>query len=233
MSIDTSTMSKESSTPPARKFLFERSFEEDLALSLAGQERTRQVFTLEQLEAAKQEAYQNGMAAGQKATMETQQQAMNALLKQVEQKLGNLIDTSAKHWQQQLMQLQEVGLSIARKIMPSYAEKHGLEEIETIISQVITEMGREPRLVVRIAEGQFDAVSDKIKEISERKAYTGKVIVLAEPELGPADCRVEWADGGIERDLKTLWQEIDKIMERVQTLSPPPSQPLDASGEKS
>lgn len=245
MSTDATAMTRDTNAPPARKFLFERSFDDELAMG----EQAPPVFSLEQLEAAKQEAFDNGQKAGKKAMIEDQQQHMNALLSQVDKKLDHLLETGGKQWEKQLAHLQEVGLTIARKIMPAYAERHGLEEIETIISQVVAEMGREPRLVVRVAESQFDAVSAKINEISAQRAYAGKVIVLSEPELGPADCRVEWADGGIDRDIKTLWQEIDRIMEHAQSLAPPPSsqppsessppstplpppsQPSDASGE--
>ena len=33
-----------------------------------------------------------------------------------------------------------------------------------------------------------------------RTAYEGRLVVLGEPSVGVGDCRIEWADGGINRD---------------------------------
>lgn len=202
---------------PVRKFLFDRSFEDGLALEITAPPS----FTQEQLEAARQEGHNAGFTEGQKALAENQQQYANVLLAQIDRQLGHLIEASARRWDEHLAQMQEVALVIARKILPAYVAKHGLQEIEAIVTQVIKERGHETRLVVRVSEAQFDTVNASLKTITEREAYAGKIVLLAEPEFGPADCRVEWADGGMERDLKALWQEIDSIMERAQSAATP------------
>lgn len=219
--------------PAKRKFLFDRSFDDELALRAHDRKPQKTAFSLAEVEAAKKEAYDSGYTDGQKAMMEDQQQYKNVLLSQIDKHLAGLARELRTQWQRQLAHFQEMALAIARKVLPTYAERHGLQEIEAIVAQVITEMAHEPRLVVRVSEAQFDAISGEIKQISEQKAYTGKVVVLGEPDLGPADCRVEWADGGIERDMNTLWQHIDRLMETARAITPSPSQPSDDSGEKS
>jgi flagellar assembly protein FliH len=32
------------------------------------------------------------------------------------------------------------------------------------------------------------------------RGFEGRLVVLAEPDIGFGDCRVEWADGGLNRD---------------------------------
>jgi len=32
------------------------------------------------------------------------------------------------------------------------------------------------------------------------KSFEGRLVVLAEPDIAVGDCRIEWADGGINRD---------------------------------
>jgi len=217
----------------ARKFLFDRSFDDEVLPNQKGRGRIKQTFTAEQLEAAKKEAQQEGFNAGQKAMMENQQQYTNVLLTQISQHLEKLVESSQEQWKKQLAHLQEMALGITKKILPAYAARQGLGEIEAIVAQVIGEMAHEPRLVIRVGEAQFDAVSSRIKDITEQKAYTGKVVVLCEAGLGPADCRVEWADGGIERDMNALWQSIDRLMESVQSLPTDKTQENGVSGENS
>jgi len=217
------TIVPSSNTLSARKFLFERSFDSGLASAAQEREPPPQKYTKKQIDALKQEAFEAGQTAGQKAMMEDQQQYMNVLLSQLDQKLGHLIKDSAAHWQRQLTHLQEIALLIARRLLPAYAARYGLDEIQDIVTQVISDCAREPRLVVRVGEAQFDAVSAGIKTITEQQAYAGKVVILAEPALGPADCRVEWADGGIERDMEALWKDIDRIIEERRSAFANPS----------
>jgi flagellar assembly protein FliH len=73
-------------------------------------------------------------------------------------------------------------------------------------------MAREPRLVVRVNEAQFDTVNERVQAIATDRAYAGKVIVLADAEVVPGDCRVEWADGGIERNTEATWRAVEQTI---------------------
>lgn len=201
----------------ARKFLFDLSFDDGIGKTVEEREKPKPTYSQEQLDQAKKDSFQEGLSAGQKAMMEDQQQYMNVLLSEIDQKLGHIIDSSRAEWQRQLAQLQEIALVIVRKVLPNYVAKHGLGEIEVIVAKVIAEVGREPRLVFRVCESQFDDASARINAIAAQSAYAGKLVILGDPEIGPSDCRIEWADGGIERDIKKLWNDIDRVMEEVQT----------------
>lgn len=213
-----------------QKFLFTRSFTEGSPESYA--KAKEPTYSQAQLDAAKEEAYQLGLAAGQKSETEKQQQHIASLLSLVGQKIGLLLAEAETARGQELAGIAEIATAIARKVMPHYTEQHGLQEITAILSQVLREMNREPRLVVRVSEAIFDIVSDQIKTLSEQHAYAGKVVVIAEANMAPSDCLVEWADGGIERDIKSLWQEIDRAMaQTAQSSAPPPTDNNSPSGE--
>lgn len=200
-----------------KKFLFDLAFDSEVVGPAGEREKPKPTYSQEQIDAARQEAYESGFNAGQKAMMEDQQQYQNALLTKIDQGIGHISQAMVAEWQRQLAQLQEIALVIARKIMPTYVERHGLDEIEKIVSKIVAEMAHEPRLVIRVNESQFEDAKTRIEAIAANKAYAGKLVILGDADLGPSDCRVEWADGGVERDLKTLWQEIDRVMEEVQT----------------
>jgi len=194
-----------------KKYLFDLAFD-DIVEGGLEREKPKPTFTQEQLEAAQKDGYEQGVSAGKKAVLESQQQYTNMLLSEINDKLLDLQKTSESVWQNQLAEMNQVALVIARKIMPRYVEANGLDEITAIVGKVIKDMSREPRLVIRIGEAQFDQASEDINKIAQSKAYEGKVVILADDQLGPSDCRIEWADGGVERDVCTLWEEIDKIL---------------------
>ena len=41
------------------------------------------------------------------------------------------------------------------------------------------------------------------------------MVLFGDDQFSETDCRVEWADGGAERNLGELWRRIDAAIERV------------------
>lgn len=211
--MDAQTVPPEDMQP--RKYLFDLTFDNGQNKKAAEREKPKPTFTQEQLDAEKQTSFEQGKQEGQRLMAEDQQQYTNTLLSEISQHLTHVIEQSAAEWDRQVAQLQQLAQIIMRKIMPSYVEKYGLEEIEAIIAKILSDVGREPRLVFRINENLFDTINDKISAIARQQAYAGKVVVLGDPALGPSDCRIEWADGGIERNVQAIWHAIENVMSRV------------------
>ena len=74
--------------------------------------------------------------------------------------------------------------------------------------------------------------------MAAQAGFEGKIVLLAQSDLQAGDVRVEWADGGAERDIGLLWREIDAIVERAVGAAPAALRPAtetsdaDASTEK-
>ena len=84
-----------------------------------------------------------------------------------------------------------------------------------MLGAVITDLIDEPRMVIRVADADLDALSEQIDTIATRRGFAGKVVLLAEPSVASGDCRIEWADGGVERDSARLWHDIDLAVARL------------------
>lgn len=216
-------------TQPIRKFLFERSFDEGYT-EPKQPEKPKPIYTADQLEAAKREAYEEGLQAGRKAAIEDYDTQTRAIVETFGGKLDALMEAGAAGWADQNAEMQAIAVMIARKALPVFVERGGLAEIQALFEQVVREVGREPRLVVRVAESQFDTVNAMVKEISEQRAYAGQVVLLADPDMTVSDCRIEWADGGIERNMKDLWQRLDAIIEKPPIAAA--QQPTSSSGDE-
>jgi len=70
----------------------------------------------------------------------------------------------------------------------------------------------EPRLVIRVADAMLDPVTTRLTALAEQQGHTAKLVFIADATLAPADCRIEWADGGAERDIARLWGDIDRAV---------------------
>src|ERR1700722_15658212 len=188
--------------PSIRKFLFEQSFDQLMHGTDALRTPERKPVTLkpEQVDALKKEAYDRGFAEGKKAGADEQTSHMTALLARLDERLTHMAGAIHTLRQEYEQKARQIALAVARKILPDFVAKNGLQEIESMLHAAITEMAHEPRMVVRVHESQFDALNTKIQDIAVQKAYAGKVVVLADAQIAAGDCRGEWADGGMERN---------------------------------
>ena len=126
----------------------------------------------------------------------------------------------------------EIAAATMRKILPVYAQRHGLDEIEAVVKECLARVPDEPRVVVRVPEALLDPIQSRMADIAASAGFPGGVVLLADQTLGHADCRVEWADGGADRDAARLWTDIEACLVRALTnradVSEPSARPTDA-----
>jgi flagellar assembly protein FliH len=193
---------------PMRKFMFDRSFD-DVAIAQRAIERKPVLMKPEQIDAMKKESHDSGFTAGQKAGNEEQLAHVAAIMATVAKNVDALMKNLDALSHEQAVHTRQLVMAIAKKIMPEFTARNGLQEIEVLIDKAVHDMAREPRLVVRVNEAQLDAVNEKIQTITTQRAYSGQVIVLADAGVAAGDCRIEWADGGIERNTQATWDAIE------------------------
>ena len=213
MSTETSSTAKKSSGEPApvRKFMFDRSFD-DAAIVHRAPERKPVLMKPEQIDALKKESYDAGFAAGKAAGLDEQTAQQTDVLKSIDQNTAALIKNINTIAQEQAEQTRSLALAIAKKILPTFMSQNGLQEIEALVTETIREMAREPRMVVRVHESEFDALNEKIQAIATQRAFPGKIVILADAEIASGDCRIEWADGGVERNTPATMKSIEQTL---------------------
>lgn len=174
------------------------------------------------------QGFGEGNTAGRKAGHE---QAKAELEKQLETRLAASLDRIGAGVDQLLTgraqaaaerrdQPVHLALAIVRKLLPEYSRRHGLGEIEGMVRQCLTELMDEPRLLVRVAPDMVDPVREHLEPMAGSRGFGAKLMVLEEPSLGRGDCRVEWAEGGAERNTAQLIAEIEACAARL--LEAPP-----------
>lgn len=194
-----------------RKFMFDRSFDPG---AIRPPERKPVTLKPDDYDALKKESYEAGYAAGQQAGADEQARKLLAVMERIAGRLDEALALAESAKQKQESDARALALAVVRKILPDYAAKHGMEEIEAVLSRTLTEMIHEPRIVARVHESQFDEVNARIHALTTQKAYAGKIIVLADTDVRPGDCRIEWADGGIERNTESTMKDIESILQQ-------------------
>lgn len=211
------------------KFLFETSFDKEqserakaaAAAKAEAEEPPAPTFSEEELAAARDAAFAEGKAAG---LAEAEAAQTKRLAEAVEglpplfNQLGEQISANADAVRRETL---GAALTVVRKLFPQLAEDHGLEEIRAVIDACLERLRDEPRVVIRCADADLDALRPLIEQSAAQNGFDGKLVFLADERLANGDLRVEWADGGAERDQAELWREIDTVIARA--LKPAPA----------
>ena len=94
----------------------------------------------------------------------------------------------------------EVAVAVARKLAPTLIEREPFAEISALASSCFRELVAAPHLVVRVNDSLYAAAREKLDDVARAQGFEGKLVVLGEPSVGVGDCRIEWADGGVNRE---------------------------------
>ncbi len=195
-----------------KKFLFDTSFEP--ADDSAKAAPKPQYFD-EDLARARDEGHAAGREEGRQEALAEIENAAAQAQAAIGQALATLREDLDDMREQNTRMAVEVAVAVIRKIYPRLADNHAMAEIEAVVADAIARLGEEPRIVVRVSDALLDPVRERVGELTQNAAFEGRVIFLAQDDMAPGDVRIEWADGGAERDTERLWQEIDELIRRM------------------
>ena len=94
----------------------------------------------------------------------------------------------------------EVAVAVARKLAPALVAREPFAEISALASDCFRQLIASPHIAVRVNDALYATAKQKLDDIARARSFEGRLVVLAEPDIALGDCRIEWADGGINRD---------------------------------
>jgi len=94
----------------------------------------------------------------------------------------------------------EVAAAVATKLAPQLIAREPFAELAALAAECFNHLVGAPHVVVRVNDSLHAEARDKLDEIARAHGFAGRLVVLAEPDIAPGDCRIEWADGGLTRD---------------------------------
>ena len=168
----------------------------------------------QKIAAAEARAYRDGFDAAQReAKAESDRRSALAL-----EEIGIAIQAIAKRFSgiETRMETEavDVAVAVARKLCSTLIAAEPLGEITGLLKDCFSQLVSTPHLVVRINESLYETAHERIERMAKQSGFEGRLVILAEPEIGTGDCKIEWADGGVVLERAAIETKIDELVGR-------------------
>jgi len=222
------------------KFLFDTSFDVAEPALATGRRApppppAEPTFSQAELTAARATGFAEGHAAGLVEAGQTIEAQAATALTRFSQGIDEVLAARRSAAASAQARAAEAVRIIVSKLVPALSRRAPLAEVEAMVADCLREAYDEPRVVLRVADSLFEAMQGRLAALTTATGFAGKVVLLADETLGPADARIEWSEGGAERDLSRLIHDIDEALARALDLIPDPgtSRPEENDHERS
>jgi len=196
-------------SPPA-KFLFDHDFAAAAVVKPSIPLAVHEANLLE----SEASGYQRGFAAAKAEILAEAEQLSAAALERVAVTLEGLMRGLSGVEARLETEAVDVAVAVAKKLAAALIDREPLAEISALAMDCFRHLVTAPHVVVRVNDAQHASVGKPIEEMVRARGLASHLVVLAEPEIQTGDCRIEWADGGINRDRRATEAVIDEAVSR-------------------
>ena len=209
-----------------RKFLFEKSFDDDVMPEVVEEQEHEEdekeeepeevvpTFSEEEVNAARDEGFAAGKEEGIREAAEATERDILAVMGQLGEKFSDLFKAKETADAAILDSAISVAVGITRKIFPALNDKNALGEVERMVVKTLEHLLDEPFVTLYLNSGLLAPFEERLEALKTQAGFKGEVKVTAGEDIASGDCRIEWSGGGARRDSAELWRKIDEIVER-------------------
>ena len=108
-------------------------------------------------------------------------------------------------------------LAMLAGMLPDLCARHGGQEVQALLRQVLPLLSPQDRIVVRVAPAVIGAIRADVALLEEELAAA---VVLTPAALLPGDARVTWTDGAMVRDQAAMLAAIAAALAGLGLMEP-------------
>ncbi len=159
---------------------------------------------------AKAEA--EGYEKGKQEVAETELNRHNILLEGIKNQLMAIFAAVEEKAANQEASAISFAVDLVRKLLPTLEKDRAEAEVKNFLAQNFANFSSQESLSFSFNPEVISLVADSIGRLAEQNDFEGKIAVHKDNSLGPSDCRVEWKNGGVERNIR---KSLDKVEQMI------------------
>lgn len=182
-------------------------------------------FSEAELQAARDQAFAAGRTAGTREAEAATGRKLAAAVQAAASGLQALEQQMRREAEERHREAIRVAMTVAARVLPEMAARNGMAEVEGLFRECMGFLLEEPRVTVRVADALAEAARERLEAVAGTSGFEGRLLVLGDAAMAVGDCRVEWAEGGAERNFARVWQDIETVLERALGHAVPGAEP--------
>ena len=185
-------------------------------LDLGRRQERNQVLSDSALDAVKQDArmegFAQGYAEGQSGVEASAANALAAAADLIADRAAALLSLVDDARGKIRTEASELTREIARKLASHLIARQPEAELMALFAECLASLDNVPHVVVRCHPDLAGRIREQAEARIASSGFTGRLVVIADPEAGLSDGRIEWADGGIRRNVDETSAAIDSAI---------------------
>lgn len=158
---------------------------------------------------AREEGYMEGIAAGERNASAVAAQTLAAAAGTLATQSAEMMAAFDDATGDMRREAAELAASVGRKLALNALARFPAVELDALIAECMQGLSGVPHLVIRCHPDLADAVRDIATGHMQTTGFSGRLVVMGDPEMRLGDGRLEWVDGGLVRDIAAISSEID------------------------
>ncbi len=163
----------------------------------------------EKIKAAEAAAFQKGLDEAAASAAESDKKMLERLSESMEKALSDY-----KSLRDSLnLQFKDMAKALVSKLVPSLLEKDAENLIAEFLEENFKNFAAEPKLAFYFNPAVIGKAQEVIARLARTADFEGKIALHKDAKLPPQDCRVEWENGGAERNSTDMLDKTIKILD--------------------
>ncbi len=184
------------------------------------------------LDAARKEGFAQGQKAGAAEAAVVAQQGLQAGAEQLALQATQLLGAMDRVHKDALTQSATLGRTIGKKLANALIERMPTAPLDQLINDCLSSLGSAPHLAIRCHPDLAEAVTEIAQNHISSNGYSGRLIVVGEPEIALGDGKLEWVDGGLVRDIQAISTQVETIIADYLKAEGADPMPLESASEE-
>ena len=163
--------------------------------------------------AARKEAHAAGLAEGRRAG----EQALAGRLADTIEKLVAATAAIAGRAEADRAEIEttavELAMAAVGRLAPALVSREPAAELAALLRDCLNGLRKVPHIAIRISEDLVEPMRAEFDKVAVETGFAGRIVVLGDPDIAPGDGRIDWADGGIARDMGETRRSIEAAVE--------------------
>ncbi len=159
---------------------------------------------------AEAKGYEKGFAAAESEIQSKQQ----LILENIEKSLYELVHEQKEMFLENEKSAMQVAIEAICKILPTIEKDVAKKEVEAFLSDNFAKFRQESCLSFSFHPDMVAEIAPKLSKLAEKNDFEGKISVHKDMTLSISECRVEWKNGGVERNISENINRIEELISK-------------------